>query len=96
MKPLELYELDLFILGEMIEAHAEVENEEFETKMQMIAWQTALLMNSSGNYKKKIKPQDLYSNKNKNEETNNKGSETKQELQKELLSAFADSDAINL
>lgn len=44
----------------MFEARLETENEEFDVEMQRTAWFTALIMNSSGNYKKAIKPNKLY------------------------------------
>lgn len=97
LKPWELYDLDLSILGEMILANMKVEEESFDTKMQMVAWQTALLMNSSGNFKKKIKPEDLYTplaeakKKEKQQEFN---PEEKKRLQDELLSAFAGSNVV--
>lgn len=36
------------------------QNRERDLELQTIAWQTALLMNSTGNYKKRIAPKDLY------------------------------------
>lgn len=69
-----------------------MQEEDFDTKMQMVAWQTALLMNSTGNYKKKIKPVDLYTPLEEKKEQEQKHEEkTKEELQQELLSAFAGS-----
>jgi uncharacterized protein YqeY len=44
----------------MYEAYIEVYNEEFDIEMQRTAWFTALLMNASGNFKKRIKPEKLY------------------------------------
>ena len=42
----------------MILSFIKAEEESFDLKMQMLSWQTALLMNSTGNFKKKIKPDD--------------------------------------
>lgn len=98
MKPWELYELDLYCLDEMIASQIRKNNEEFDIKMQMLAWQTALLMNSSGNYKKRIKPSDLYSPSNDEEVekqekfTKEDVAEAKKKLQEDLLSTFADSN----
>lgn len=98
MKPWELYELDLFCLDEMIASKIRKENEDFDINMQMLAWQTALLMNSTGNYKKRIKPSDLYSPSNDEEaEKQEKFSkediaEVKKKLQEDLLSTFSDSN----
>lgn len=45
---------------DMVEAFAEEERRQDDVKNQRFAWQTAHLMNATGNYKKKIKPTDLY------------------------------------
>lgn len=84
------------VLGEWIMALNRAEQEAFDEKMQMVAWQTALLMNSTGNFKKKIKPTDLYTPLA--EVDKGQGAEYKPEdkkaLQEELLSAFAGSNII--
>ena len=86
----------------MISSKIRKDDEDFDVKMQMLAWQTALLMNSSGNYKKRIKPSDLYSPSN-NEEvekqekfTKEDVAEVKRQLQEDLLSTFADSNLKNI
>lgn len=81
----------------MILAHKEAEEEMFDKEMIKLSWQTALLMNSTGNYKKKIKPEDLYVPLDVQIEkarTKAEGfsQEKRQKLQNELLSAFAGSD----
>lgn len=93
--------MDLSVLVDMIVAHSKCEEEEFDVQMNMLAWQTALLMNSTGNFKKKIKPKDLYiplaeqkeqeKHKKQNEEFN---PEERQKLQEELLQSFKDSQVI--
>lgn len=60
MKASELFNTDLAALKDYIIAHIKAEEDELDKQMQVIAWQTALLMNSTGNYKKSIKPTDLY------------------------------------
>lgn len=97
LKPSELYVLDLVILCDMILAYMRVEEEIFDKEMIQLSWQTAILMNSTGNYKKKIKPEDLYvplDEQKKKIKTKAEGlnQEKRQKLQKELLSAFADSN----
>ena len=87
--------MDLEQLGEWIFAVARAEQEEVDNQMQMLAWQTALLMNSTGNFKKEIKPSDLYtpmadSTQNKPEYS----AEDKKKLQEELLSTFSNSDIV--
>ena len=62
-------------------------------QMQMLAWQTSLLMNSTGNFKKKIKPSDLYNSMKEVEEKKKpENTKTKEELQADLLKAFASSN----
>lgn len=98
LKPSELYQLELLNLNDMVKAFSRKEEDEFDNKMQMIAWQTAMLMNSTGNYKKRIKPEDLYTPiselKAEQEEVQEEedNPEKKRHLQEELLSAFSDSD----
>lgn len=82
----------------MILAQIKADEENLDEKMQIVAWQTALFMNSTGNYKKKIKPTDLYTPmaevKEQEVETEVTGAEAKKKLQEELLSAFAGSDMV--
>ena len=53
-------ELDIEVLGRLIKAVIDRELHEQDTLMQMLAWQTAYLMNSTGNYKRPVKPEKLY------------------------------------
>lgn len=83
----------------MVLAHIRVEEESFDKDMMLLSWQTALLMNSTGNYKKKIKPDDLYvpletQREKARVQAEGFNPEKRQELQNELLSAFAGSDVI--
>ena len=90
-RPAEAYSMDLIQLGDIILAFMQVEEEKIDVEMQMLAWQTALLMNSTGNYKKKIKPEDLYKSIaeiEKEEEQKEMTLEDKQKLQEELLTLF--------
>lgn len=81
--------MDLTCLGEWILAVQKAELDELDNDMQKLAWQTALLMNSTGNFKKKIKPSDLYTPMaDVNSKPENKV-EDKKKLQEELLEAFA-------
>lgn len=86
----------------MILSNMRKEKEDFELNMEMLAWQTALLMNATGNFKRKIKPSDLYKSDyvdeaNELEKANGEDSaEVKKKLQEELLSTFADSHSITL
>lgn len=44
----------------MLEAHVEEEKRQDDVLSQRLAWQTAHLMNASGNFKKRISATDLY------------------------------------
>lgn len=77
----------------MIQAQIRNDEETFDMNMQMLAWQTALLMNATGNFKRKIKPSNLYSSdyaesKEQESVSNEDVSEVKKKLQEELLSTF--------
>lgn len=81
----------------MILSFIKAEEESFDLKMQMLSWQTALLMNSTGNFKKKIKPDDLYiplADIVEKEKRKNEGfdAEERKRLQEELLQSFKDSN----
>lgn len=45
----------------MVEAVMTDEKDKIEVQQQLMAWQTSLLMNATGNFKKQIKPEDLFS-----------------------------------
>jgi hypothetical protein len=60
LKPDELWVLSAAELVDMYEAHVDSVNEEFDTEMQRTSWFTSLLMNATGNFKKRIKPDKLY------------------------------------
>lgn len=82
----------------MLQAQIRKDDEDFDIKMQMLAWQTALLMNSTGNYKKRIRPDDLYTTlaevNEKETLVTKDSSEVKKALQEELLSTFTDSEGV--
>ncbi|MFD9628679.1 phage tail assembly chaperone [Peribacillus muralis] len=56
LKPDEFWSITLAELVEMYEAVTSDEGEQFTAEHHLLAWQTALLMNATGNYKKQIKP----------------------------------------
>jgi hypothetical protein len=72
LKPDELWTLSARELVDMYEANVDVVNEEFDTEMQRTSWFTALLMNASGNFKKRIKPEKLYTPLEKQNKQSNK------------------------
>ena len=83
--------MELLHLCDIITSFMKVEEEKIDVEMQMLAWQTALLMNSTGNYKKKIKPEDLYKSIaeiEKEEKQKQLTREDKKKLEDELLSLF--------
>ena len=90
--PITIYDYDPHDLGEWLIAMMEKESDLFEVTMNQIAWQTSLLMNATGNYKKEIKPSDLYSTPKESDEqiplTNEEKEQNKKQLQEELLNSF--------
>jgi hypothetical protein len=65
--------MDLYVLSVLIKAEIDRETHETDLHMQKLAWQTAMLMNATGNYKNQIKPNKLYeplSEVNKSEKKN--------------------------
>ncbi|GAA0092897.1 hypothetical protein UT300009_29260 [Paraclostridium bifermentans] len=75
----------------MVESYVSHRNDVIDNKMQMLAWQTSILINCMGYMKKKVKPTDLYKSKDE-QESNDRvkiiGRNKKVELESELLSTF--------
>ena len=71
-KPCEVWDLSAREVVDMYEAHVQIINEDFDQEMQRTAWFTSLIMNSSGNYKKPVKPEKLYIPVEKQNQTDNK------------------------
>ena len=61
LSPAELYDYDLVVLGDWLAILVEHDFIEHDNKMKIIAWQTAYLMNATGNFKKNLLPSDIYS-----------------------------------
>lgn len=79
----------------MVEAHISYSNDNIDNKMQMLAWQTSILINCMGTLKRKVKPKDLYKSPNEPDSIdaiNVVGKEKKSELENELLSTFKIND----
>ncbi|GAB6153738.1 hypothetical protein JCM17380_24880 [Desulfosporosinus burensis] len=55
-----MLDLDLDILSVMIKAEIDKETHLYDLEMMKTAWQTAYIMNSTGNYKRPVKPEKLY------------------------------------
>src|SRR5690606_21948522 len=66
LKPYELWDLSAREFVDMYEAYSNTLNEEFDVEMQRTSWFTSLLMNATGNFKKHIKPEKLYTPLSKN------------------------------
>lgn len=78
-------------LVEMVEAHVSYSNDYIDNKMQILSWQTSILINCMGTLKRKVKPQDLYKSPNEQDScdgVNLIGKDKKVELENELLSIF--------
>ncbi|WP_179865958.1 phage tail assembly chaperone [Bacillus pseudomycoides] len=59
LKPNEFWSLTIWELIEMMRYHNEEEAQKLEREEYRIAWQTSLLMNATGNYKRAITPEKL-------------------------------------
>lgn len=70
--PNELYKMTIHEIFDMVSAYYKRRNDELDEQMSILAWQTSHIMNSSGNYKKAIKPSQLYK-ANESESENSKG-----------------------
>ena len=78
-------------LVEMVEAHVSYSNDYTDNKMQILSWQTYILINCMGTLKRKVKPKDLYKSPNEQDlcdDVNLIGNDKKVELENELLSIF--------
>ena len=89
--------MDADDFADMVRAKLKIDEERFDEKMQILSWQTSILINAMGKSKQRYKPKDLYKPiSNGTEETVN-GSYTviseqdKERLQRELLETFKDS-----
>ncbi|CDQ21708.1 hypothetical protein [Halobacillus karajensis] len=61
LKPDELFSVyTVCEIVDMYEAKVTTSNEEMDAELQRTAWFTSLLMNATGNFKKEIKPNQLY------------------------------------
>lgn len=57
----------------MATAYYKRREQDMDEKMMILAWQTTHIMNSSGNYKKAIKPTDIYTSIFEKEKKTSKG-----------------------
>lgn len=55
-----MMEVDLDTLSRLLKAEIDRELHQYDIDMKKLAWQTAYLMNATGNYKKPVKPEKLY------------------------------------
>ena len=78
-------------LVEMVEAHISYSNDYIDNKMQILSWQTSILVNCMGTLKRKVKPKDLYKSPSEEDSCNGVNlidEDKKVELENELLSIF--------
>lgn len=85
LKPCELWDLSARELVDMYEVNVELANEELDIEMQRTSWFTALLMNVSGNLKKNVKPEKLYTPLSKQNTNTEEYQKEYVEEQRELL-----------
>ena len=79
----------------MVEAHISYSNDNIDNKMQILAWQTSIIINCMGTLKRKVKPKDLYKSPSESDSSdgvNVVGKEKKSELENELLCTFKIND----
>lgn len=60
LKPDEFWNLTMNELLEMIEGYVHEQSRQDDAENQRLSWLASHLMNSTGNYKKRIQPTDLY------------------------------------
>lgn len=89
--------MDVADFFDMVQAKIKVDEEQLDEKMQIIAWQTSILINAMGKTKKRYKPKDLYTPMSRDsgdqvqESFKKLGESEKERLQKELMETFKDS-----
>lgn len=90
MKPNEFYDTDAMDFADMILAYVKRDEEVFDEKMRMLAWQTANIINGCSRRKKPVKMTDLYTGLNNENVSNEKQSEKKdvESLRQELRETF--------
>lgn len=81
-----MMDMDLTVLGIIFKAEMDRQLYDYDLEMQKLAWQTAYLMNASGNYKSAVKPEKLYKSIIKKSSNETINVEAKKE---ELLKAFS-------
>lgn len=89
LKPDEFWKLSFSELVEMMRYHNEEEARRTEKEEFMTAWQTALLMNATGNYKRAITPEKLLG-LDKNGEKKQSTQEVNKEEKNNKLSSLKD------
>ena len=71
LTPNQLFLFTVSEIFDMVVAYYRRRDAELEEQMTVLSWQTSHIMNASGNYKKPIKPDQLYSPKKTEEEGGN-------------------------
>jgi hypothetical protein len=88
LSPEEFYSHTLIDFHERAYFAQDFHSRERDFQMQTVAWQTSLLMNASGNFKKKISHTDLYNSPY--EETPEEASKTNRMTEEEKQNKLAD------
>jgi hypothetical protein len=70
--PNQLFKMTIHEIFDMVSAYYKRRNDELDEQMTILAWQTSHIMNSSGNYKKAIKPSQLYNKDGSDGDTSKK------------------------
>lgn len=88
--------MDVCDFVDMIRAVIRVDNECLDEKMQILSWQTSILINAMGRSKKRYKPRDLYVPQSEGDDDSVGdfkyiGEDEKEQLQSELMEIFKDS-----
>ncbi|MCW6094546.1 hypothetical protein LAV60_15350 [Clostridium sporogenes] len=84
-----MMDMDLVILGRLLRSEIDKEVHQYDLEMQKISWQTACLMNATGNYKTPVKPEKLYIPLDKQKKKNKpEKMEDVQAKREELLKTF--------
>lgn len=83
-----MMDLDLGILSKLLKAEIDRETHERDVDLQLLAWQTAYLMNATGNFKRPIKPEKLYKSIDKSSKKHKQNKDSVKEEKEKLKKRF--------
>lgn len=90
LTPNQLFEMTIGEIFDMVVAYYKRRDDELDEQMSILAWQTSHIMNSSGNYKKAIKPSELYSNESDSDSNSQELTPIDRDIKNEKLKALED------